>query len=124
MVKKCFSTGRYVILDSGFCVLKGISELKKEGIADGASIKKQHYWRSLAWECKEVGDTDVLNGSLSNVKYFIWGMKEPDYMMKIMGTDNTLITDGCKETQRKWTKGNESHSKKSRTQRPFHWHFY
>lgn len=79
MLKKYFSTGRYVILDSGFCVLKGIVELKKEGIYAGALIKKRRYWPSLVpgeeidshFESKNVGETDVISGSLSGVEYFL-----------------------------------------------------
>ena len=32
MMKSCFSTGRYVILDSSFCVLKGLIKLRKKGV--------------------------------------------------------------------------------------------
>ena len=32
MMKSYFATGRYVILDSGFCVLKGLIDLRKNGI--------------------------------------------------------------------------------------------
>ena len=32
MMKSYFSTVRYVIIDSGFCVLKGFIQLKKKGI--------------------------------------------------------------------------------------------
>ncbi len=35
MLKKYFSTGRYVVLDSGFFILKVIVELKKEGFLPG-----------------------------------------------------------------------------------------
>ncbi len=47
MLKKYFSTERYVILDSCFSTLKGIVELKKEGNYVGALIKNPHYWSSL-----------------------------------------------------------------------------
>ena len=40
MLKKYFSTERYAILDSCFSILKGIVELKKEGIYAGALSKK------------------------------------------------------------------------------------
>ncbi len=111
MLKKYFSSGRYVILDSGFCILKGIVELKKEGIFAGAMIKKHCYWPSLVpgeaidlhFQSKDVGDMDIFAGNLDGVEYFIWEMKEPDYIMKIMGTGGALVTDGCKEVWRKWT---------------------
>ena len=37
---KCF----IVILDSGFCVLKGIIELRKKGVFTSALIKMRRYW--------------------------------------------------------------------------------
>ena len=39
-MKIYFSTGRYLILDSGFCVLKGLIHLRKQGIFSCAIIKK------------------------------------------------------------------------------------
>ena len=40
MCKPIYSTGKVVILDSGFCVLQGIIELRKKGVFAGALIKK------------------------------------------------------------------------------------
>jgi hypothetical protein len=37
-------TGKVVILDSGFCVVKGIVELKKKGVYSAALVKKRRYW--------------------------------------------------------------------------------
>ena len=44
MCKPLYSTGKVVILDSGFCVLRGIVELRKKGVFAGALIKKRRYW--------------------------------------------------------------------------------
>ena len=41
--KSYFATGRYVILDSGFCVLKGLIWFMKKGIFACAVIKKIRY---------------------------------------------------------------------------------
>ncbi len=120
MLSNYFATGRYAVLDSGFCVLSGIVELKKEGIFAGALIKKQQYWLALVpgdvfdehFESKEVGDMDVVSGNLNGTDYSIWGMKEPNYVMKIMGTGGSLNLEGCKEVQSKWKDGNELHFKK------------
>jgi hypothetical protein len=39
------SRGMVVLLDSGFCVLQGLVELKKIGVfASAAVIKKRRYW--------------------------------------------------------------------------------
>ena len=77
------STGKVVILDSGFCVLQGILELRKKGVYVGALIKKRRYWpRHMPGDSidahfkeKEVGDTDALNGTMDGVDYNIFGMK-------------------------------------------------
>ena len=44
MCSTIFGSGRIVILDSGFCVLKGIVELAKNVVFTGAQIKKRRYW--------------------------------------------------------------------------------
>ena len=38
-----FNTGKLIVLDSGFCVLKAIIALKKKGIYSSALIKKRRY---------------------------------------------------------------------------------
>ena len=50
----------------------------------------------------KVGDCDAIRGVLDDVKYHIFGMKEPDYVMKIMATYSGLtVLDGQKESVRK-----------------------
>jgi Transposase IS4 len=34
----------FLVLDSGFCVLEALAELRKVGIYGAAVIKKRHYW--------------------------------------------------------------------------------
>ena len=43
LTKTIHGTGRYVILDSGFCVLKAIVGLRQHGVFSGALIKKRRY---------------------------------------------------------------------------------
>ena len=43
-IKPLHGTGKVVVLDSGFCVLKGVIELKKRGVFAAALIKKRRYW--------------------------------------------------------------------------------
>ena len=92
-----FNLGMMVILDSGFCVLKGIVELQKNGVYTSALIKKRRYW--LKYICgedikshfadKEVGVTDACAGKLDGVPFHIYMMKEPDYIMSLMSTYGT-----------------------------------
>ena len=44
LTKPVWGSGKIFILDSGFCVLKAIIELKKKGVFVAALIKKQHFW--------------------------------------------------------------------------------
>jgi hypothetical protein len=77
-----------VILDSGFCVLKAIIELKKKGVYASALIKKRRYWpRDVPgddirrhFDGKQVGHTDQLPGISDGTPFDIFAMKEPDYV--------------------------------------------
>jgi hypothetical protein len=59
-----------VILDSGFCVLQRLVELKKIGIFASAVIKKWRYWPKYVpgeqiddqMKEKDIGDVNALNG--------------------------------------------------------------
>mmetsp|Transcript_16336 Transcript_16336/g.24727 ORF Transcript_16336/g.24727 Transcript_16336/m.24727 type:complete len:228 (-) Transcript_16336:616-1299(-) len=44
LTKGLHGSGKVVIMDSGFCVLKGIVELQKLGVFASALIKKGRYW--------------------------------------------------------------------------------
>ena len=51
----------------------------------------------------EVGETDAIQGTVDDVIYNLWGMKEPDYVTRIMDTGGRLLEDDtCKETLRRW----------------------
>ena len=106
---------RTVILDSGFCVLKGIIELKKKGVYAGALIKKRRYWPKHIrgddirehFANKEVGDTNSWKGNLEGVPFHVYAMKEPDYVMSIMSTYGTNERIGEKISTRKWKEGGQ-----------------
>jgi Transposase IS4 len=94
------SKGNVVILDSGFCVLQGLVELKKCGIYASAAIKKQWYWPKYVpgelmmdaqhMAPKAIGDTEALSGDMEGVRYHLFVMKDVAYTtMKIMATYGT-----------------------------------
>ena len=105
-----FNLGMMVILDSGFCVLKGIVELQKNGVYASALIKKRRYWPKYIcgedikshFADKEVGATDAWAGKLDGVPFHIYAMKEPDYIMSLMSTYGTNQRVDRKETLRDW----------------------
>lgn len=92
-------SGKVVILDSGFCVLQGLVELKKKGIFASAVIKKRRFWPKHvpgeamdAWmSIKPIGGVDSLTGRLDNVPYNLFCMKDVDYTMKLMSTYGSLV---------------------------------
>ena len=43
LTKELYNSGKLVILDSGFCVLQGLIELRKGGVFASAVIKKRQY---------------------------------------------------------------------------------
>ena len=102
-----FNLGKMVILDSGFCVLKGIVELQKNGVYTSALIKTRRYWLKYIhgedikshFADKEVGATDAWAGKLDGeVPFHIYMMKEPDYIMSLMLTYGTNQQIDRKET--------------------------
>lgn len=114
MLTPIYHTGKVVVLDSGFCVVKGIVELLKQGVFAAALIKKRRYWPRYVrgdeirqhFDSKAVGDADAWSGTLDGQSFKIHSMKEPDYVMSLMTTYGTLSRVGCKVTSRKV--GNET----------------
>jgi Transposase IS4 len=87
-----------VVLDSGFCVLRGLIAQKKIGVFASAVVKKYRYCPSHVpgeemdhhMASTRVGDTDFLKGILDGVPYDLFCMKDIDYTMKIMSTYGSL----------------------------------
>ena len=98
MCKGIEGTGKVLVLDSGFCVLKALTKLKKRGIYAHVVIKKHKYWPHYIFgdeidkhmKDSQVGDVDVATGTLDDVPYKVFCMKEPDYVMKLMSTYGDL----------------------------------
>ena len=86
------------LLDSDFCVLKGIVKLRKKGIFAAALLKKRQYWpRYVDGETiknhilnKEVGVVDARKGRLDDVTIQLHWLKEPNYTMMLMSSCGTL----------------------------------
>jgi hypothetical protein len=116
MLATYFSTGRNVILDSGFCILKSLVELKKVGIFACAVIKKRRYWPAFVpGEAVNrqfnnlglgVGDSLAISGKHDGKDYFLWGLKKPSYVMNMMATGGLLLAnESCGEQKWRWTEG-------------------
>ena len=98
-----------VFLDSGFCVLKGIVELKKRGVYASALIKKRKYWPKYIkgdvirqhFDEKAVSDCGSWKGIMEEVPFHVNAMKEPDYIMSLMLMYGTNLQSE-KETCHEW----------------------
>mmetsp|Transcript_5756 Transcript_5756/g.11762 ORF Transcript_5756/g.11762 Transcript_5756/m.11762 type:complete len:176 (+) Transcript_5756:290-817(+) len=69
----------------------------------------------------DVGDTDAIEGKMEGFNYNIWGMKEPNYVMRMMATGGALFTEGCKSVARVWDNGT---AKQFHYTQPYDWHFH
>ena len=102
LTKPIHGTGKVFVLDSGFCVLQGLVELKKKGVFAHALIKKRRYWPKhipgediiAHFTDKPIGAADAIKGELDGMPFYIFGIKESDYVMQIMSTYWTLATMG------------------------------
>ena len=51
----------------------------------------------------EVVETDAIQGTVDDVIYSLWDMKEPNYVMSMMDNGGRILADDtCKETERRW----------------------
>ena len=107
-------TRKFVILDSGFCVLLALIALKKiEGLS-AALIKKRRYWPRYVkgeeikahLEDAPVGDSQILSGKINGVNFDLFCVKYPDYVMTLISTYGSLQThSNQKESVRTDDKG-------------------
>ncbi len=68
---------------------------------------------------KAVGIVDAVSRLFHGIKYNIWCMKEPEYVMEIMATGGALSTVGGKEVKRFWRLGGEDNCSTFNYVRPF-----
>ena len=129
LCKSIYSTGRVVILDSGFCVLRGLIELKKVGVFASAVIKKRRYWPAHIdgegindhMEGMRVGQCDQQVGEWHNQRYSVFCMKETTYTMKLMSTYASLIEKPGRKEERRRSESGEIH--KFKLTEPFANHY-
>jgi hypothetical protein len=113
LTRKLWGTAKCVVLDSGFCVVKGIVELKLRGVFSAALIKKRRYWPKYIegerikahFDDKAIGTVDAIRGELDEVPFHVFCMKEEDYVMMLMSTYGTCLRVG---DERFRTIGNEN----------------
>lgn len=93
-----YGTDKTVILDSVFCILRGLIVFKKQGVFVSALIKKRKYWPKFIkgdnvnkyFEGNKIGEYDRLNGKLNGVYFSLLVMKELEYNMMLISTYSFL----------------------------------
>ena len=111
VLEPIFVKGMVVILDSGFCVLRGFIELQKWNVYASTLIKKFKYWPKhingteikAHFDGKDVGDCNSWKGMMEEVSFHVYAMKEPDYMMSLMSTYAPTSGGVKKQVMSGWT---------------------
>ena len=125
-------SGRVVIMDSGFCVLKALTKLVSVGVYSSAVIKKRRYWPKYVkgdeidarFKDSEVGDVGSLAGKLQQERFVFFCMKEEDYVMKLMAMYGALKRGGDESvTRRSITKNGQKVNVSFKYTEPFLNHF-
>ena len=98
MCESIFSTGKRVVIDSGFFVSKGITALLEFGVYDDSLIKKRKYWpKGVPGDAivqyfseKDVTYVDMLEviteDGTEGKAFNIFCFKGQEYVIKIMDT--------------------------------------
>ena len=89
MTKSLFVTGKALVMDSGFCVLKGLVGMFAYGVYGTTLIKKKRYWPRYCkgdaieafFEDQQFGYVYSVCGDMDGHKYKIQCMKEAYYAM-------------------------------------------
>ena len=113
LCKSLYNTGKVVILDSGFCVLKGLIELRKVGVFASAVIKKRRYWpKDVPGDVmnervndRGLGYADSVKGTQDNIPYNLFMMKDKNFIMKLMSTYGGLTMKPDQKKTYRWYKG-------------------
>ena len=85
LTKPIHGTDKVFVLDSGFCVLQGLAELKKKrDLHPHPNQKRKHISGEdiiAHFMDKPIGAADAIKGELDGMPFYIFVMKESDYVM-------------------------------------------
>ena len=71
-----------------------------------------------------MGEIDIIQETVDDVIYNLWGMKETYYVIRMIATGGRLLeNDICKETVRRWKENGEDVAKNFKYKLPFDWNF-
>ena len=97
MTASIHHTSQIFVVDSGFCVLKGLVQLAKKGAFGSEVIKKRRYWPKYIegnkvkehFDNQPIGSQEALSGCLHSIPFNLFGLKEENYTTVLMSTYGT-----------------------------------
>ena len=100
LIRSLWSTGKVVIIYSGFFVFKVLLETRRRGVNGILLMKKRLYWtRGFHWDetndsfrAKNIGDLGCISGEWDDTEFNIFVLKDPGYNIIIM---SKTIGFGC-----------------------------
>ena len=101
-----FHMTKFVILDSGVCVLRGIIEIQKRRLFYNTLIKRLQYWTKYVdddainnhFEGKIFVTVGVLSGTLENTPFHIFLIEETYYTMNLISTYGKMKLEESSKT--------------------------
>ncbi len=77
----------------------------------------------MYFEGKTVRECDAISGKLYEKKHLIWGMNEPDYVMKVMKSGGAWVSDeNCEKVSGKYTHDGDEKQTQFIYKKTFDWH--
>ena len=131
MCEMLYGTRKAVVINSGFCVSRGIVELERKGVYGAPLIKKKKYWPKgvpgaaidAHFEDKDVNHCEILEASVDGLTLQVMYMKEPKYVMKIMCKWMTLDDFEGGQTRREYLLDGIKTTKTFCYKQPFRMHY-
>ena len=104
-------------MDSGFCVVEGLLEMKRLGVYGSTIVKKRRYYPRYIdgeeikeyMDLKGVGEADAMLGSLRGDSFYVFALKDADYTMIMLSTYGTLEEAEDGETKQRVTNSDGKH---------------
>ena len=103
LIKAIFCTANVIILDSSFCVMKSIMDMKKCGVYVSSLINKRRYWPKFInggvtifyMDYKEVCTQACPPEKLYGTVFGLFFLKEPDYTTMLISTyEKFIVSEG------------------------------
>jgi hypothetical protein len=109
MTEPIHGQGKVVTMDSGFCVAKGVTEMKKRGVYGQAIVKKRKFWPKFVpgdhiidhFKTAALGTTETYKQTLDGEEFLVHCYRDDKYVCKMMSCHGLLDEVPDHKTARK-----------------------